>query len=332
MSQSRQSNATTTARVGTAPSADTLVEAYAEDLMDDIFSDVDRILAGDESAVYAETAEPVMAETAAFNSSALTVPAMIVPLQTAVETRESAPITESDAGDEKAAEQQADDRPEKKRPWGKVLLGAACLSALAALGFWWMRQQSAPVLVPAVSDTTPAAEGVSEEMAFGDYLTRSLRVIRGEQSAQLESQQPDVPVAAAPNPASGNQPAGQPGVIERVFVPLLQPGSSRPNQRPATPSVLPAPAASSSAAQPAAPDQASGSVPNIAANSTHELVGVLELGDRSAALFEINGSSQRVYIGETVGASGWSIVSISNEEVVVRRNGEVRSIYIGQEF
>jgi hypothetical protein len=61
-------------------------------------------------------------------------------------------------------------------------------------------------------------------------------------------------------------------------------------------------------------------------------VGVLELGDRSAALFDINGIPQRVYIGEAIGSAGWSLVSVSREEVRIRRNGEVRSIYIGQEF
>jgi Tfp pilus assembly protein PilP len=62
------------------------------------------------------------------------------------------------------------------------------------------------------------------------------------------------------------------------------------------------------------------------------MVGILELGDRSAALFEINGVSQRVYIGERIGNSGWSLVSVSNQEAVIRRNGEVRSIFIGQRF
>jgi Tfp pilus assembly protein PilP len=64
----------------------------------------------------------------------------------------------------------------------------------------------------------------------------------------------------------------------------------------------------------------------------HVLVGVLELGDRSAALFDINGVSQRVYIGERIGNAGWTLVSVSSQEVVIRRNGEVRSIYIGQSF
>ena len=76
------------------------------------------------------------------------------------------------------------------------------------------------------------------------------------------------------------------------------------------------------------PSPASPAAPGI----THVLVGVLELGDRSAALFDINGVSQRVYIGERIGSAGWSLVSVSNQEAVVRRNGEVRSIYIGQQF
>jgi Tfp pilus assembly protein PilP len=61
-------------------------------------------------------------------------------------------------------------------------------------------------------------------------------------------------------------------------------------------------------------------------------VGLLELGNRSAALFEINGITQRINIGETIGTSGWTLVSVANQEAVVRRNGEVRSVYVGQKF
>jgi hypothetical protein len=56
------------------------------------------------------------------------------------------------------------------------------------------------------------------------------------------------------------------------------------------------------------------------------------LGDRSAALFEVNGVPQRVYIGERIGTAGWTLVSVAHQEVVVRRNGDVRSLYIGQQF
>jgi hypothetical protein len=84
----------------------------------------------------------------------------------------------------------------------------------------------------------------------------------------------------------------------------------------------PAPVPQTSTVAPAAPTPA----------PVHVLVGVLELGERSAALFEIDGVPQRVYMGERIGSSGWSLVSVSNEEAVVRRNGEVRSIFIGQQF
>jgi len=64
----------------------------------------------------------------------------------------------------------------------------------------------------------------------------------------------------------------------------------------------------------------------------HTLVGLLELGDRSAALFDINGSTQRFNVGEGIGNSGWTLVSVANQEAVIRRNGEVRSVYVGQMF
>ncbi|MDJ0554891.1 MAG: hypothetical protein QNJ68_10690 [Microcoleaceae cyanobacterium MO_207.B10] len=62
------------------------------------------------------------------------------------------------------------------------------------------------------------------------------------------------------------------------------------------------------------------------------LVGILELGERSAALFEIDGVARRIYVGESIGASGWNLVKVSNQEAVIRRNGEVRSVFVGQQF
>lgn len=64
----------------------------------------------------------------------------------------------------------------------------------------------------------------------------------------------------------------------------------------------------------------------------HTLVGILELGQRSAALFQVNGVTRRIHLGETIGSSGWSLVEVANQEAIVRRNGEVRSVYIGQSF
>ena len=65
---------------------------------------------------------------------------------------------------------------------------------------------------------------------------------------------------------------------------------------------------------------------------THSLVGILELGDQSAALFQVNGVTRRVHLGEAIGSAGWMLVEVGNQEAIIRRNGEVRSIYIGQNF
>ncbi len=66
--------------------------------------------------------------------------------------------------------------------------------------------------------------------------------------------------------------------------------------------------------------------------SSHVLEGLLELGEQSAALFKVNGVSRRVQKGENIGASGWKLVDVANGEAIIRRNGEVRSIFAGQKF
>lgn len=64
----------------------------------------------------------------------------------------------------------------------------------------------------------------------------------------------------------------------------------------------------------------------------HILKGLLELGEKSAALFEINGVPRQIEIGESIGSSGWKLVEIEKGKAVIRRNGEVRSIFAGYKF
>lgn len=62
----------------------------------------------------------------------------------------------------------------------------------------------------------------------------------------------------------------------------------------------------------------------------HTLVGLLELGNSSAALFEIDGVTRRFSLGERVG--GWTLAEVENGEALLRRDGEVRSVFVGQTF
>lgn len=83
----------------------------------------------------------------------------------------------------------------------------------------------------------------------------------------------------------------------------------------------------------AAPISPSSSAPVLSELShDHVLVGLLQLGDRSVAMFDFSEGTHRVKVGEQIGTSGWSLVSVSQNEAVIRRNGDVRSIYIGQSF
>ncbi|MEH1867805.1 MAG: hypothetical protein V7K69_22775 [Nostoc sp.] len=70
----------------------------------------------------------------------------------------------------------------------------------------------------------------------------------------------------------------------------------------------------------------------IAVAPSNTLEGLLELGNKSAALFKIDGVTRRINMGESIGESGWTLVEVSNGEAVIRRNGEVRSIYAGQKL
>jgi type II secretory pathway component PulC len=49
-------------------------------------------------------------------------------------------------------------------------------------------------------------------------------------------------------------------------------------------------------------------------------------------LFEMNGVSQRYEKGENIGTSGWVVVKIENGSAIVRRNGEVRTVSVGQKI
>lgn len=92
----------------------------------------------------------------------------------------------------------------------------------------------------------------------------------------------------------------------------------------------PAPAPGSQQSAPA-PEQSAPAV-SSAPTSAHTLVGILELGDRSAALFEVDGVARRIYVGESIGASGWTLAEIKNQEAVIRKGGDVRSVFVGQKF
>ncbi len=312
-----------------------MADSYAEQLMDELFEDVDRILDGRHTPPPGEAATatpPFTASPQPFGASAVTVPAMLVPVGTSQDDS-SDNESSADANDDDAT---ATSRKVVLSQWlPRLVLGAACMSVLVAFGFWLAKQQS-PSPAPAAATNTEGVEtaqvpSVSEEAAFGEYLIRSLNILNGQTRAQEEAVAALPPASSSTITTAANGPR-QPNIIERVFVPVFQPNTSAGAPLPTPQRQAAAPTTGTSPTGSPAPNIATTTIPNIAPNSTHALIGILELGNRSAALFEINGVPQRVYVGEMIGSSGWSVASVSNQEVIVRRNGEVRSIHIGQQF
>jgi hypothetical protein len=165
-----------------------------------------------------------------------------------------------------------------------------------------------PVLVPAPAPApTPAA--VAPQTATVSPSPAAPASGRAIASAGKATQ---TPVATSP---SGSE-SPQPKILARETEPAAAPAAApAPAAQQATPQPQPAPPATSTAQ-----------------TSAHTLVGILELGDRSAALFEVDGVARRIYVGESIGASGWTLAEIKNQEAAIRKGGDVRSVFVGQKF
>jgi hypothetical protein len=206
-----------------------------------------------------------------------------------------------------------------------MLFSAAILSYLFRdqLTQIWLRALSSKE-TGTVTATAPTAEATKPDSDFLKYIQRSLD--------RLANQSTPDPEATQPSPTIAISPAASPTVVERVYVPVYPSPQPSSTNAPGPVAAKPPTANPAPADPPAAnPNTAPTTAPNIAA-TTHTLIGVLALGERSAALFEIDGTPQRIEIGGQIGSSGWTLVSINNQEAIVRKNGEVRSIYVGQKF
>lgn len=308
------------------PVTATAMEQNAVALMDALFLDVDRMLergAGLPLEPPVEAAPPAPQPVISLESllSPKLSPRDLIPQPVELEQAEPASEQPSAAGDRSA------------KKWSPLWVAVLCSSLLLSLGIlsYLFRDQVMQVWLkvlgpssdpaPAKVTASPTDPKTKSDQDFLQYISRSLdRLSR----TQTPSPQPSpVPTASAPSPT----------VVERVYVPVY-PNAQTPAQTPAAISKA-APSSAPTTAAPASPAPAAPTVPtvpNIATANSHTLIGVLELGDRSAALFDVNGIPQRIEIGQQIGSSGWALVSVSNQEAIVRRNGEVRSIYVGQKF
>jgi hypothetical protein len=333
-------------------------DVYADRLMDDLFEEIDRAL--DEGSDINPPADPP-AETEYVALQPVNVPKIALP----VSVLPPRPRLKPDAATLKAiaeAERDAERERQSARSFDRMLIGAAVLSLLTTLGLWVIGRGNTPLATTA--DTSVAASSAMEQLEPGDrefiaYVQRSLNTIeqRETQDPSQAVQLPNVPVLpvtpVAPLPTPNGTAATSPATPSIPWSSNLTEALNRLSnlleQVPLTALGQPQPPAPSPGATPPAapPPAATDNVPaegaieaedpndQVAAAPTqpnHALVGVLELGERSAALFSIDGVTRRINIGESIGSSGWTLVEVVNQEAKIRRNGEVRTIYIGQRF
>ena len=333
-------------------------ETVADRLMEQLFADVERMLerGGDLSEPPQPRKQPdpdAIAQlsfdlqspsSAPIDSSSLILAPKLTPRPSILAQAES----EEELADleELMAEIQEGHTPDKlTKTLNKVLLGLI-VTAIAAGGAAWYFRDRLPMLTAFIkSATAPAPVAVAspspvdlqqkQNEDFLAYVGRSLDRIERD-TKQQRSRAAIASAVPSPTVAAGVAPG-----LERIYTPVPQSPPIASSNAPAImtqpfaqPALPQATFPQTAPLQPAAPPTATAptTTPNIAAASSHVLIGILELGDRSAALVETNGTPQRVQIGESIGSSGWTLVSVKNQEAIVRRNGEVRSIYVGQQF
>ncbi|MFM2080680.1 MAG: hypothetical protein RLZZ219_1362, partial [Cyanobacteriota bacterium] len=92
----------------------------------------------------------------------------------------------------------------------------------------------------------------------------------------------------------------------------------------------PAPVASAPASLPVPPPPP---VPAATGAGTPELVGVVQVPGRAgSAIFQVGGSSTNASAGESIGSSGWRLVSTNGESAVIERAGVSRRVSISSGF
>lgn len=205
----------------------------------------------------------------------------------------------------------------------RLIFAAIALLLAAGLSFWNIRQWQ--------QQTAQATSAENQE--FANYLSRSLDLLESEATEPAIASNPATPAVPPlagllppppPSGATGTLPPPAPLTVAPTSVGTLPP----------PPPVLPAPPVSTGGSSGEAsfspsPVVSEPAVAPVAAGRT--LNGVIDLGDRSTALFTINGASQQVGVGQSVG-DGYVVKQITSQSVTLGRGGSQQVIPIGGSF
>ena len=226
----------------------------------------------------------------------------------------------------------------------RILLVVACSSALIASVMWtinhgiWLGKQS-------VSVKQVNSQNISDSKSFGEEIRRMLAEVTDKNRAIATNPNGTIGSNIAlmsapllsnmPLPTGANNPFGN--VLQQpMYVPVYQPPALNGTNIP-SPFALP-PVTSNNAldVSNAAPNARQNQNPPLiqaaAPVPSYTLIGVLDLGDRSTAMFDINGSVQSIGVGKGIGNAGWILSRVSQQEITLKRGKEIKTVFVGQKF
>ncbi|MCA2629545.1 MULTISPECIES: hypothetical protein [unclassified Microcystis] len=213
-----------------------------------------------------------------------------------------------------------------RMPLDKVIFVIACIY-LGWVVAWLISQKNAPI---SQNSTTS-----QEDKKFIAYLQSSLAII--DRQSQTSSPDPNPaaknnpsPVVPVPQAPPANLPVNNtPQIIERIYVPVY------PQTPETTAKLVPVTPSNTDISAPPLPAAPQGNRPVASVIPTNNqvkntLVGVMDLGDRSTALFDNKGITTRISPGEFI--NGWTLVEVGNQQVILSRNGQTKVLEVGQSF
>jgi hypothetical protein len=310
-------------------------EDHADDLMDDLFGDVEHILSVDGQTKLArmkpasnfrpQKIEPEPTENlVAAQTLSLTkidLPSMTLPPVSEQEILWVEPYMprQQDYAASRARQSYKQAQAKSGKFLDRLLLGAACGSALLS-AFVWAMVYGLPGSRRAIAQAPTPSQLNPETAKFADEVRRSLATADSRPAAA-----PTTTPVAAPMLPNGQTLPGilaplSPGGIQ--YVPVY-PVYQQPIPVPGTPGVTAAPIS----------PVLSSPVAAAMTTPTYTLSGVLDLGgDRSSILVSVDGSVQTVRLGEPISNSGWTLSRVSKQEAFIKRGSEIKALIAGQKF
>mgnify|MGYP006421356179 CR=1 FL=1 len=189
------------------------------------------------------------------------------------------------------------------------------------LRFHWTKLEQTSTPLP--------SENIDTNAQFMSYMKRALEEIEREKTQVLQVQPEAASKTEIPPLVVSSLPAlppPPPPIQESSPVADSPPQNNQPVKPPTSP-----------------PQQANDSTPvssNVGKSersektlpemSSYTLVGLLELGEHSAALLKQKGMTQRVMLGERIPGSNWKFISIANEQATFKNNNQQKSMSVGE--